>query len=68
MSVGNDITGGADVLSQLPKFRKKAITGKGAVWTHVGVPEILPLDAVEDSAAVPLTGWLTLPGIEEAPL
>lgn len=56
MSVGNDITGGADVLSQLPKFRKKTITGKCAVWTHVGVPEIPPLNAVEDSAAVPLAG------------
>lgn len=29
--------------------------------------ELVPLDVVEGSAAVPLADWLRLPGIEEVP-
>jgi hypothetical protein len=30
-------------------------------------PELVPLDVVEDSAAVPLANWLKLPVIEVEP-
>lgn len=44
---GNDITGGEDVLSRSPKFRKAAI-GKSVVWTYAfREAELVPLNVVD---------------------
>ena len=57
--------GGEDKLSRSPKFRKATI-GRSIVWTHkFKKVELLPLNIIEDSAAVPLTNWLRPPQIEE---